>query len=192
MWPCKNISHITVLVTNCFPTPPIKLKLGQRVEERLLIATHLDQSNYLANQKQGAVNKYDLTVFISLFDGSSRALKSCTCFQGPSFLPVDPLDLNIEPHPRLPVQGHILSWWGCSNPFFAGMRQVYIYYWNWYEADICLIFTSGPYKASIASGHVISLLGSLIPGSIPGACFIPSQCWYIPVLGGYPVWPVRA
>jgi len=86
MWPYKSISHITVLLTNCFPTPPIKLKLGQRVEERLLIATHFDQSNYLANQKQGAVNKYDLTVFIRLFDGPSRALKSCTRFQGPSFL----------------------------------------------------------------------------------------------------------
>ncbi len=67
MWPCKNISHIRVLVTNCFPTPPIKLKLGQRVEESLLIATHLDQSNYLANQNQGAVNKYVLTAFIRLW-----------------------------------------------------------------------------------------------------------------------------
>jgi hypothetical protein len=29
--------------------------------ERLLLAKDLDQSNYLANQKQGSVNKYDLT-----------------------------------------------------------------------------------------------------------------------------------
>jgi len=56
MWPCKNISHIQVLVTNFFPTPPIKLKLGLQVGGRLLITTHLDQSNYLANQKLGAVN----------------------------------------------------------------------------------------------------------------------------------------
>jgi hypothetical protein len=34
---------------------------------RLLIATHLEQSNYLPNQKQRAINKYDLTVFIRLF-----------------------------------------------------------------------------------------------------------------------------
>jgi hypothetical protein len=47
-----------------FPTPPIKLKLGLQVHGRLLIATHLDQSNYLTNQKQGGVNKYDLTMFI--------------------------------------------------------------------------------------------------------------------------------
>jgi hypothetical protein len=57
MWPCKNISHITVLDTNFFPIPPIKLKLGLQADERLLIATHLDQSNYLAKQKQGTVNK---------------------------------------------------------------------------------------------------------------------------------------
>ncbi len=30
--------------------------------ERLVIATHLDQSNYLANQKEGPVNEYDLNV----------------------------------------------------------------------------------------------------------------------------------
>jgi hypothetical protein len=31
-----------------------------------LIATlHLDQSNYLPNQKQGAVDKHDLTMYIS-------------------------------------------------------------------------------------------------------------------------------
>ncbi len=55
-----------------FPTPPTKLKLGLQKGRRLLIATHLDQSNYLANQKQGAVSKYDfnkynLIVFIRMF-----------------------------------------------------------------------------------------------------------------------------
>jgi len=84
MWPGKNISHITVLDTNFFPIPPIKLKLGLHVDERLLIATHLDQSNYLAKQKQG----------------------------------------------------HILSWRRCSTHFLAGMRQVYIYHWNWNKAHI--------------------------------------------------------
>ncbi len=38
----------TSLVIYFSPTPPIKLKLGLQVGERLLIATHLDQSNCLA------------------------------------------------------------------------------------------------------------------------------------------------
>ncbi len=70
-----------------FPTPPISLKMGLQIGGRLLVATHLDQSNYLANQKQGAVNKYDLTVFIKLFQGS----ESYAFFQGHSSLPVTPL-----------------------------------------------------------------------------------------------------
>jgi hypothetical protein len=49
MGPCKNISYIQVLVTNFFPPRPIKLKRGLQVGGRLLIATHLEQSNYLAN-----------------------------------------------------------------------------------------------------------------------------------------------
>jgi hypothetical protein len=40
------------LVIYFFPTPPIKLKLGLQISGRLLIATDLDQSNYLANQQQ--------------------------------------------------------------------------------------------------------------------------------------------
>ncbi len=82
MRPCENMSHIQVLVdTNFFPTPPIKVKLGVLVDGRLLIATHLDQSNYLANQKQRTVNKYDLTLFITLFQASSRALEGYTIFR---------------------------------------------------------------------------------------------------------------
>jgi hypothetical protein len=77
MWPCKNVAHIQVLVTYFFPTTPMKLKLGIQLGGRLLIATHFDQSNYLANQKQGAVNKYGWTVFIRLVQGSS----SCAFFQ---------------------------------------------------------------------------------------------------------------
>ncbi len=47
--------------------------LGLQIGGRLVIANHLDQSNYLANsQTGGAVNKYDLTAFIA---HSSRALK---------------------------------------------------------------------------------------------------------------------
>jgi hypothetical protein len=42
-------SKISYLLS--FPTPPIKLKLGLQTGERLLTATHLDQSNYLANHQ---------------------------------------------------------------------------------------------------------------------------------------------
>jgi hypothetical protein len=35
-----------------------------------LIATHLEESNHLPNQKQAAVNKYDFTVFTTLVQGS--------------------------------------------------------------------------------------------------------------------------
>jgi hypothetical protein len=103
MWRWKNIPHIQVFVPYFFPTPPIKLKLGLQIGGRLLMATHLDQWNYLANQKQGAVNKYDLTVFIRL--GS----ESCTFFQGHRSLRVKTLDLTAVHYPRFPVQGHILS-----------------------------------------------------------------------------------
>jgi len=51
-----------------FTTLPIKLKLGLQIGGRLLITTHLDQSNYITTnqKKQGAVQKYDLTLFIRL------------------------------------------------------------------------------------------------------------------------------
>jgi hypothetical protein len=62
MWPWKNVSHIPVLV----PIQPIKLKLGLQIGGRLLIATHLDQSNYVDNHKPGVVNKYNLTAFSTL------------------------------------------------------------------------------------------------------------------------------
>jgi len=102
MWPCKHFSHIQVLVPNFFPTPPRKLNPGGQGGGRLQITTHLDQSNYLANQKQGAVNKYNLIVFCRLFQGS----ESCLFFQS---FPVDSLDLIDEPHPRLRVQG--VTYW---------------------------------------------------------------------------------
>ncbi len=89
MW---NISHIQ--------------KLGLQICGILLIATHLDQSNYLDNQKQGAVNKYDLTLLIRLLQGS----ESCAFFQGHSSLPVNPLALTAVHHLRFPVQGHLTYW----------------------------------------------------------------------------------
>jgi hypothetical protein len=51
MWPCKDNSHIQVLIIYFFPTPPIKLKHGLQIGERLLIINHIDKSNYLANWK---------------------------------------------------------------------------------------------------------------------------------------------
>jgi hypothetical protein len=96
IWPSKHVSHIKVLVTNFLPTPPIRLKPGLQVGGRLLIANHLDQSNYLTNQKHGAVNKYDLTVFFRLFHSS---------FSRSRTLAVDSLDLTNEPHPKFPVHG---------------------------------------------------------------------------------------
>jgi hypothetical protein len=35
-------------------------KLGLELGGKLLIGTHLDESNYLANEKHGAINKYNL------------------------------------------------------------------------------------------------------------------------------------
>jgi len=83
------------------------------VGRRLLIATHLDQSNYLPNQKQGAVSKYDLTVFIRLFEVSER----CKLF---SRFSLHSLDWTHEPHPRFPVQGRILSVGGDALTRVAG------------------------------------------------------------------------
>jgi len=68
---CKNISRIQVLVILLFynPTTPIKLKLGLQIGGRLLIVTHQHQPDYLANRKQRAVNKFDLSIFIRLLQG---------------------------------------------------------------------------------------------------------------------------
>ncbi len=102
----KHILTSKFQLLTFFPTPPIKLKLGLQVGGRLLlIATHLEQSNYLANQKQGAINTYDFTMFIRLFLGSA----SCAIFQGRGSLRVYSLDSTDEPHLRFAVQGHILS-----------------------------------------------------------------------------------
>jgi hypothetical protein len=69
---CDSDSGRDVLVTNYFSTPPIQLKL--QVGGRLLIATHLDQSNVL-------------TLFIRLFQGSSMALKAVDCLRVPAVSP---------------------------------------------------------------------------------------------------------
>ncbi len=87
-----------------------KTEIGTANRWRLVIATHLYQSNYPANQKQeGAVNKYNLTLFTRLFQSVSRPWKMCIFPGSRISLPVDPLDMTAAPHPRFPVHGHILS-----------------------------------------------------------------------------------
>jgi hypothetical protein len=46
--------------------------------------SHLDQSNYLPNQNQGPVIKYDLTVFIRLVPGLVPASKAVVIFTVPA------------------------------------------------------------------------------------------------------------
>jgi hypothetical protein len=106
MRPCKNISQIQVSVIYFFPTPPIKLKLGLQIGGRPLMAIHLDQSNYLSNQKQGAINQYNLSIFIILLQGSSKALQA---MYSSRVVAVDSLDMTAAHHPRFSMQGPIPS-----------------------------------------------------------------------------------
>jgi hypothetical protein len=72
----KSIFHIQILFNYFFLAPSIELKVRLQIGERLLIATHLDQSNYLANQKHKVrVNKYNFRMFISFFQVSFRVQK---------------------------------------------------------------------------------------------------------------------
>ncbi len=74
--------QIQVLVTYLpFSNRTHKTETRIAIGRKLWIATHLDQPNYLANQKQREINKYDLTVFIRLFQGSSKALKAVRIFR---------------------------------------------------------------------------------------------------------------
>jgi hypothetical protein len=52
IWLCKQYFLHPRLVIYFFPTPPIKLTLRLQTGARLIIATHLDQSNYLANRSR--------------------------------------------------------------------------------------------------------------------------------------------
>jgi hypothetical protein len=58
MWPWEYISHTQVYLFTYlpffFPVPPIKLKLGWQIGGRLVMANHLDQSVWWANQKHWA------------------------------------------------------------------------------------------------------------------------------------------
>ncbi len=103
-----KVSHIQVLVSYFFPTPCIKLKLGLQICGRQLIVSHLDQSNYLANQKQGAVNKYNFTVFMRHFQGSSRPLEDVHFSSGPT-------GYDCCTSSKVSSAGpHSEHWWSCS------------------------------------------------------------------------------
>jgi hypothetical protein len=69
-------SHQSLVIYFC-PTPHIKLKLGLQIGCRVLIANHLDQSLWLANQKQGAaVRSY-------LLHCSLAGVRLCCAFYQP-------------------------------------------------------------------------------------------------------------
>jgi hypothetical protein len=89
MWPCKNISHIQVLVYLSFRTPPIKLKLG--------LQTDGETTN--------------LTLFIRLFQGSRPGLWNLCMFPGSQHSCSGFIGFcyNTISNRRFRVQGHILS-----------------------------------------------------------------------------------
>jgi hypothetical protein len=83
----------------------------------------LDQSNYLANEKQGAVNSYDLIVFKRLLQGSSRAVNAV----GFSSVSSGFTGSTDEPHLRFPLEGHILSIGGDFLRFFSSSLNSHSY-----------------------------------------------------------------
>ncbi len=96
------------LVIYFSPTPLIKLKLGLQTGGRLLIATPLDQSNYLANQQQVLVSAVPFPRISTLWKNAGSISFCCTqpaCFDFSSF--------------KFLLLGHILStngaalrrWW---------------------------------------------------------------------------------
>jgi hypothetical protein len=89
MWPCKNISHIQVLVYLSFRTPPIKLKLG--------LQTDGETTN--------------LTLLIRLFQGSRPGLWNPCMFPGSQHSCSEFIGFyyNTISNQRFRVQGHILS-----------------------------------------------------------------------------------
>jgi len=101
-WACKNTSHIQVLIIYFFPTPPIKLKLGLQIGGRLLLATRLDQPDYLANQKYEAVNNVIWLYLLGSSGAPPGPWKLCI-LPGSQESSVHPLDMTAAPHPRFPV-----------------------------------------------------------------------------------------
>ncbi len=67
----KYFSHPSIVLYS-LAIPPLKLKLGQQIGEGLLIANHLDESLWWANQKHwAAVRSYFLHSFLQV--------KRCCC-----------------------------------------------------------------------------------------------------------------
>jgi len=107
-WACQNVSHVQLLVANFFPTPPIKLKLGLQVSGRLLIATHLDESDYLANQKQWFDCVYETDPGL----WKLRALEAEVIFKVPLVLQL----IHWWTSSKISRAGsHTERWWRCCN-----------------------------------------------------------------------------
>ncbi len=118
MWPYKSISHIqsfSYLLFFSNPTPIIKLGL-QQGGIGLLVATHLDQSNYLTNQ-HGFVRV--LTNCLLATSASwAKQLQGQNYFCG-------------EPNPHVLIVLH---------PIFLRWGYIYIYSWcrSFWGAKFCL------------------------------------------------------
>jgi hypothetical protein len=95
------------------PTPPIKLRL--QLSGRLLIANHLDQSLWLANQKQGA------TVRSYLFSSSGRCYALLCLMPASAYCAKLLQNQSAEPSyfdfssSNFNLQGHILSTSGVAH-----------------------------------------------------------------------------
>jgi hypothetical protein len=83
---CSNAQYVTLqkknshpsLVIYFFASPPIKLKLGQQIGEGLLIANHLDQSLWWANQKHwAAVRSYLIHSFLEVHNLGAPFTSHC-------------------------------------------------------------------------------------------------------------------
>jgi hypothetical protein len=97
---CKNISHIQVLVIYFFSYLTHKTKTGSANRWE----TPTSNPSIPIRLSSQAINKYDLTLLLRLFEGR----QSCAFFQSDSRLQVDSLDMTAAPHPRFSVEGHIL------------------------------------------------------------------------------------
>jgi hypothetical protein len=103
----KYFSHPS-LVIYFFPTTQLKLKLGLQIGGRLLIATHLYQSNYLANQQQVLGLDEHLTSFSKLCK-NARPKPACFDFSSSN--------INLQGH--IPSTGGVaLKSWK-NNPMFS-------------------------------------------------------------------------
>ncbi len=101
----KCVSHPS-LVLYVFPTPPIKLELGLQIGWRLLIATHLNQSNYRANEHQLSPG------FVVSFTSLSKLCKKCWA----ETILLNQTGMFWLFFIQFNLQGHILSTgWTCSN-----------------------------------------------------------------------------